>query len=149
MLTLGNRRRRFTWRRAVCGWLVAAMCLAQTACVQRRLTIRSNPPGALVYIDNEEIGVTPCSTDFIYYGTRQIRLVRDGYETLTVLQPIPAPAYQYPGIDFVVENLVPYEIRDERTFSFNLTPQVMVPTEDLLQRAEGLRQGSRRERFVP
>jgi hypothetical protein len=128
---------------------VAIVCLSQTACVQRRLTIRSNPPGALVYIDNEEIGVTPCSTDYIYYGTRTIRLVKDGYETLTVLQPIPAPIYQYPGIDFVVENLVPYEIRDERTLAYNLTPQVMVPTEEILQRGDELRGLSRRERFVP
>ena len=85
-----------------------------TGCVQRRLTVRSNPPGALVYVDNHEIGTTPVSTDFIYYGTRQIRLVKDGYETITLLQPVSAPWYQYFPIDFFAENVVPGEIRDER-----------------------------------
>jgi hypothetical protein len=115
------------------------LCLAQTGCVQRRLTIRSNPPGALVYVDNEEIGMTPVATDFIYYGTRQIRLVKDGFETLTVLQPIPAPWYQVFPLDFVAENVVPGEIRDERVLDFNLVPQTIVHGDQLLQRAEDLR----------
>src|SRR5688500_13325108 len=82
---------------------LALVCLGSAGCVQRRRTIRSNPPGALVYVDNHEIGVTPVATDFIYYGTRQIRLVKDGYETLTVLQGVPAPWYQYFPIDFFAE----------------------------------------------
>ena len=125
-------------------WLIAALaCLCQTGCVQRRLTVRSNPPGALVYVDNYEIGTTPVSTDFIYYGTRQIRLVKDGYETLTVLQPVPAPWYQYFPIDFFAENVVPGEIRDERCLDFVLSPQVIVQGDQLLQRAEDLRRTTR------
>ncbi|MEI6037860.1 MAG: PEGA domain-containing protein, partial [Planctomycetota bacterium] len=46
---------------------VSLLC-ASTGCVQRRMTIRSNPPGALVYVDDYQIGATPVSTDFIYYG---------------------------------------------------------------------------------
>jgi hypothetical protein len=128
------------WR-AVSLLLIAAV-LSQVACVQRRLTIRSNPPGALVYIDNYEIGVTPVSTDFIYYGSREIRLVKDGYETQTRLTKISAPWYQYVPIDFFAENVIPYEIRDERTLEFQLVPQIVVPTEELLGRADELRLGS-------
>ncbi|MEX0937681.1 MAG: PEGA domain-containing protein [Pirellulales bacterium] len=120
-----------------------ACCLAWlSGCsgVQRRLTIRSNPPGAQVYVDNYPIGTTPCSTDFLYYGTREIRLVRDGFETLTIKQPIPAPWYQIPPLDFVSDNLLPREVRDERTLVFDMTPQVIVPTDSLLSRAEMLRQ---------
>jgi len=112
-------------------------CLA--GCVQRRMTIRSNPPGAVVYIDDYEIGPTPISTNFTYYGTRKIRLVKDGYETLTVMQAVPAPWYQIPPLDFVTENLVPGELRDRRSFTYQLRPQMVVPTEHLLQRAEHLR----------
>jgi hypothetical protein len=36
--------------------------LAVAGCVQRRMTIRSNPPGALVYVDDYQIGTTPVST---------------------------------------------------------------------------------------
>jgi PEGA domain-containing protein len=129
-----------------CCWgaifLTLLVALAICGCVQRRLTIRSNPPGARVYVGDEEIGTTPVSTDFVYYGTRKIRLVKDGFETLVVNQPIPAPWYQIPPFDFVAENLVPGEIRDERAVNFQLMPLQESPTQHLLSRAEQLRAGS-------
>ncbi|MCC6492313.1 MAG: PEGA domain-containing protein [Pirellulales bacterium] len=118
-------------------------------CVRRRLMIRSNPPGAMVYVDNQPIGTTPCATSFVYYGTREIRLVKPGYETLTVNQPIPTPWYQWPGIDFISENVVPREIQDFRTVSFNLTPQVIVPTDQLIARGEQLRAATQQGAVAP
>ena len=103
------------------------------------MTIRTNPPGAVVYVDNYQIGTTPVSTNFIHYGTRNIRIVKDGYETLTVEQPIPAPWYQIPPIDFVAETMVPTEIRDHRTLNYQLVPQRIVPPDELRSRAEDLR----------
>jgi hypothetical protein len=93
-----------------------------------------------VYVDNQQIGTTPCGVDFTYYGTREIRLIKAGYETLTVNQPIPTPWYQIPGVDFISENLVPTKIRDNRTVTYNLAPQLVVPTPELLDRANQLRQ---------
>lgn len=122
--------------------LLAGLLCAAPGCVQRRLTVRSNPPGARVYIDNREIGRTPVSTDYVYYGTRQFRLEADGYETLTTYQYVPPPWYQIPPLDFVSENLYPGEIRDERTVFFQLQPQAVVPTDRLLQRADALRRTS-------
>lgn len=116
-----------------------AILACATGCVQRRMTIRSNPPGALVYVDNREIGITPASVSFIYYGTRQIRLVKDGYETLVVQQPVLPPWYQIPPLDFFSENIVPGELRDQRTFTYQMRPQMVVPTDQLIQRGEGLR----------
>jgi hypothetical protein len=118
-------------------------------CVRRRLMIRSNPPGAMVYVDNQPIGQTPCATSFVYYGTREIRLVKPGYETLTINQPIPAPWYQIPPIDFVSENLVPSEIQDFRTVTFNLQPQVIVPIDQLIARGEQLRAGTQQGAVLP
>jgi hypothetical protein len=120
--------------------LVLAMLLPAGGCVRRRLNVRTNPPGALVYVDNQQIGTTPCSVDFVYYGTREIRLVKAGFETLTVNQPIPTPWYEYPPLDFISENLVASKIRDNRTVTYNLAPQVIVPTQELLDRANQLRQ---------
>jgi len=117
----------------------AAACAVAGGCVQRRMTIRTNPPGAQVYVDDQEIGRTPVSTDFIYYGKRKIRLVKDGYETLTVTQPIHPPWYEYPVLEFISENVVPWEIRDERGFDFQMQPAMVVPSQALLARAEELR----------
>ncbi len=120
--------------------VVAAVILfAASGCVRRRLMIRSNPVGALVYVDNVEVGTTPCAINYTYYGTREIRLIKDGYETLTVHQPIPTPWYEIPPLDLISETMTPKEIHDDRTVSYNLTPQMVVPSENLLARAQDLR----------
>ena len=122
--------------------VVSIMGILEVGCVHRRLTIRSNPAGALVYVDNHEIGTTPVSNSFTYYGTREIRLEKDGYETLTVRQNFTPPWYQIPCLDFVSENLVGQSIRDERALDFRLVPQAVVPTEQLLRRADNLRRSA-------
>lgn len=136
---------RLATRRSVPCWLLIALLASVccVGCVRRRMTIRTNPPGAQVYVDDYELGPTPISADFTYYGNRKIRLVKDGYETETFLQSVPAPWYQIPPLDFFAENLVPGEIRDQRTFNYQLSPQRMVPSEELLQRGEDLRRGVR------
>jgi hypothetical protein len=103
----------------------------------------------MVYVDDQPIGTTPCATSFVYYGTREIRLVKPGFETLTVKQPLPAPWYQWPGIDFVSENVVPKEIQDFRTVTYNMTPQVIVPSEELIARAQQLRTGTQQGVALP
>jgi len=118
---------------------VALVLALLPGCVQRRMTIRSNPPGALVYVDDYQLGTTPVSHDFVYYGTRKIRLVKDGYETLTVRQPIPLPWYEIFPLDFVSENLIPWEIRDERVIDLAMQPASTEPVESVAARAEQAR----------
>jgi hypothetical protein len=129
--------------------LLAVLCSAASGCVRRRLTVRSAPAGATVYVDEQPIGETPVSTSFTYYGTRNIRLVKDNFETLSVKQTFNPPWYQYPVIDFVTENLWPWEIRDERVVDFPMIPQQIVPTERLLERAQELRDSSSHGVIVP
>lgn len=119
--------------------LLLLAAVASTGCVRRRLTVRSQPAGAIVHVDNQQIGTTPCSVDYVYYGTREIRMTLPGYETLTVNQPLPAPWYQLPGIDFISENLVPNRIEDARTVSFNLQPKRLMAPEEIIARGEELR----------
>jgi hypothetical protein len=129
----------------VCICIVAIFCVVILpyfceGAVRRRVTIRSNPPGALVFIDDQEIGVTPVSTSFIYYGTRKIQLIKDGYETVTVLRTFKPPWYQWAGIDFITENLVRSEFHDERLVEFKLTPLRIKTNKELVDRGNQLRQ---------
>jgi hypothetical protein len=144
-----ERHRPTRYRLSLVLCLLAVCLVLQPGCVRRRLMVRSNPPGALVYVDNQLVGTTPCATDFTYYGTREIRLVKSGYETVTRNQPIPAPWYEIPPLDFISENLVPRKIQDFRTVSFEMTPQVIVPTEQLMTRAEQLRQSTQQGAVLP
>lgn len=123
--------------------------LSQSGCVRRRMTVRSNPPGAKVYVDDQEIGTTPVSTYFTYYAGRKVTLVKDGYRTETVYQNINAPWYEYPGIDFVTENIYPWEIRDERVLEFQLVPEEAVAPDRLIANGERLRQNAREGNFTP
>lgn len=115
------------------------VCLSATGCVQRRLTIVSDPPGALVKIDDYEIGTTPVSTSFTFYGVRQVKLIKDGYETKTLMQPIPAPWYQYPVLDFFSDNFAMHEIRDSRVLHYKLEPMMISSTDEIVKRGENLR----------
>jgi len=132
-------------------WLLLALLAvtAPTGCVRRRMTVRSNPPGAVVFVDERRIGVTPVSTSFTYYGTRNVQVVKDGYETVTEPHKFRTPWYQYPVVDFFAENLWPFEVRDERVLDFNLAPQQTVPPTQVIQRAEQLRSEAQQGLITP
>lgn len=128
-------RSRLSW----VGLLLAVFCVFQAGCVHRRVTLQSDPPGALVLIDGEERGYTPYSMDFTYYGTREIQLVKPGYETLTVMQKIPKPWYQVFPIEFFSDNFWPCRTTDRNNFFYRMQPHTIAPVEELLDRANGLR----------
>jgi len=108
-------------------------------CVRRRMTVRTSPPGAMVYVDHQSIGTTPVSTNFVYYGTRQIEVIKDGYRTEKFLRRIDPPWYEWPIIDFFSESIWPFEKRDERIIDVQLSPEVNVPTDALIRSGEELR----------
>jgi len=124
-------------------WLTTLLLIGSltfsAGCVERRLLIRTNPPGAMAYVDDYRVGLTPIGTSFTYYGTRKIRLVKDGYHPLTVYERINPPWYEVPPFDFFAENILRREIRDTRVLEYQLTPQPVSPPQQLLERAESLR----------
>ncbi|MCC6508077.1 MAG: PEGA domain-containing protein [Pirellulaceae bacterium] len=147
----------FTWRGPVTGgtreyddvqpqkpsisWLFASLLVlvAISGCVRRRLTVRTNPPGALIYVDRQLIGPSPASTSFIYWGTRHIEAVGDGYRTEKVLRTFYPKWYQIPPLDFFSETLWPWEIRDQRVVDITMLQEPNVPTEELIGRADEMR----------
>lgn len=130
------------WRKRRCGfWLAAAMVVVGlgSGCVSRRMMVYSDPPGALVLLEGKEIGYTPVAVDFLYYGTREFTLIKDGYETKTVMQKVPAPWYQWPVIEFFADNFALHTISDRRAFTYTLEPRRILSNEEILHRGEQLR----------
>src|SRR5947209_14074171 len=72
-----------------------------TGCVERRYVITSDPPGAVVLRNGQPIGATPVDDYFVYYGKYNFTLIKEGYETLPVVQNIPTPWYESFGVDFI------------------------------------------------
>src|SRR5262245_23206033 len=97
---------------------VVAGVLALAGCVERRFVINSDPPGALVLHNNQPIGSSPGDDHFVFYGYHDFTIIKDGYETLHVHQRVPAPWWEYPPLDFVVENLIPWHFQDVRRYNY-------------------------------
>ena len=117
-----------------------AMCAGLlSGCVERRYVIYSDPPGAIVLRNGRPIGATPVDDHFDYYGKYDFTIMKDGYETLQVQQEIPAPWYEWIGIDFFSENVMPFQVEDVRQFHYKLEPRKVVNTNELMHDAQNLR----------
>jgi hypothetical protein len=103
------------------------------------MLIQSDPEGALVSVDRTIVGHTPVAVPFTYYGTREIRLEKDGYEPLTSKQRIMAPWYEIPPISFFANHFAFREIRDTRAFNFQMRPKTITDESLLIDRANQLR----------
>lgn len=115
------------------------LTLSQTGCVHRRVTINSNPQGALVRVDGKDIGYTPASFDYTWYGTREVQLLKDGYETKTQMVRISAPWYQRFPLDFISDNFLGTHVRDHRRFDLQMRPKQPDVSSDVIERGRSLR----------
>ena len=109
-------------------------------CVTQTLTVRSNPPGALVYLNNLEVGRTPVTTDFKWYGTYDVELRREGYETLKTQGKVIAPWWQWVPFDLFAE-LLPMRLHDRHHLHYALKPVSTTAAEPdvMLKRSAELR----------
>src|SRR5262245_47866634 len=119
------------------------LTLLFTGCVERRFVVTTDPPGALVMRNNAPIGFAPADDHFVYYGNYHFTLIKDGFETQQVDQIIPAPWYQYPPFDFFAENFIPWHIIDVRRFHYQMQPKQVPHAEEMLNRAQELRDRGR------
>jgi len=87
--------------------LVAASAL--TGCVRRTITVTSEPEGALCWLNGREVGRTPVTVDFLYYGVYDVQLTHEGYEPLLTSGNAKAPLWDSIPIDLASE-LWPAEV---------------------------------------
>ena len=100
-----------------------ALCVLTAAgCVDRTLVITSTPPGALVWVNDREVGRTPVRTAFTYYGTYDVRLVREGFEALQSEGRAVAPWWDRPIVDLVAE-VMPERYESMVSWHFHLQPR--------------------------
>lgn len=115
------------------------VCVWNSGCIRRVLMVRSEPEGAVVTIDRQTVGQTPVAVPFTYYGTREIRLEKDGFETLETKERIRAPWYDIAPLSFFTAHFSLRERRDVRQLDYRLTPKQTVDENELLIRAGQLR----------
>ena len=113
-----------------------SVALLLTGCIQRMVTITSDPSGALVYLNDEEAGRTPVTVPFTFYGVYDVRLEHDGYEALWTQQRAQAPWWETPGPDLIAEAIGG---NVKLNWHFQMEPQEPVSEEALVDRARQLR----------
>ena len=110
-----------------------------SGCVQRKLTINTLPQGAVITLNDEEIGVSPVPVGFEWYGDYKVRAVKEGYEILNTHRRLERPVHDKFQMDFFAEVLYPGHIKDEYEWTFELTPYTVPDRNVLLLDAEKLR----------
>jgi len=101
--------------------VLCMIALPSTGCIHRTITIHSEPSGALVYLNDVEVGRTPTTVPFTFYGEYDVRLVKDGYRTLATARDANAPLYDLPGLDLFAE-MAPGQTKVELEWHFELDP---------------------------
>ena len=109
-----------------------------SGCVERELTINTQPQGALVILNDEETGTSPVTVSFEWYGDYDVRISKEGYETLKTHHNLEAPWYDNFPFDFFAW-LNPERIVDEYEWSFELVPKKEISRKELIEDAEELK----------
>jgi hypothetical protein len=126
-------------RSAGLAWIFLAAVSLIGGCVERTMVIDSNPPGALVYFNDQEIGRTPIRRDFYLYGKYDTQVRQDGFETLKTTTSVNPPIYEWIPIDLLAE-ILPIPFHDTQHFTYTLTPAATQPDEaPLIAQAIALR----------
>lgn len=107
-------------------------------CVERRLTINTQPQGALVVLNDEEIGASPVTVSFNWYGDYDVRISKEGFQTLKTHRKLKAPWHDKFPFDFFAM-LNPKRTVDSYEWKFDLAPKQEPSRETILQKADELK----------
>lgn len=124
-------RRRVAIAAAACGGLFLG------GCVERRINITSDPSGARVFLNDQDVGVTPLEVDFTWFGVYDVRVTKSGFEPLITSREAKAPLHETPPFDFVAL-MMPGTKRTRIDWHFELAPANNDPV-GLLERATSMR----------
>jgi hypothetical protein len=128
--------KRNTAKLTIAGLIVS---LLLGGCVERRLTINTEPKGAIVVLNDEEIGTSPVTVSFEWYGDYNVRISKEGFETLKTHRNLKSPWYDYFPFDFFAQIVNPKRIVDSYQWSFTLAPQTQPDREELIRDAQKLK----------
>src|SRR4051812_21540277 len=120
--------------------VLVALIAGLGGCVERELQVNSDPQGALVYLNDQEVGRTPLRQDFTWYGTYDVAVRKEGYQTLKTESPVIAPWWQWIPFDFVAD-ILPFRLKDSHALHYTLKPttETAVDPDRLVQRGQAMR----------
>lgn len=121
---------------ALYSFLAFALC----GCVERRLTVNTTPQGALIFLNDEEIGESPATVSFNWYGDYKVRVEKEGFETLNTHRELKAPWYDHFPFDFFAQIISSKRTVDLYKWTFELQPKQPIDRAELIEKARNLQQ---------
>lgn len=128
-----------------CILLLLALPLLIGGCVERKLTIVTQPSDAVVWLNDEEIGTTPVTVNFNWYGDYYVRIEKPGYDILSTHRKLKRPLHDVFPLDFFAQALWPGTIVDAHQWEFELEPFQQASAEELIESAAQMRQRASEE----
>ena len=119
---------------------ISLTALLLTGCVERKLTINTVPAGALIELNDEEIGTSPVTVSFKWYGDYNIRASKKGYETLQTHRLLKQTFHDKFPFDFFYGVLCPKKIVDEHEWTFQLKQYTPPDRQKLIQQSLRIKQ---------
>lgn len=132
-----------------CSGLCSVLWYFLWGCVERSVTLVSDPPGSLVYLNDVQQGTTPCTVPFKWYGDYSVRL-RKTQNIGTPLKPkyvyyylhthknMPRPWFQWYGVDLFA-SILPIEFKDHQIWAFVAPKVPQLSTQVLIEKANALK----------
>jgi hypothetical protein len=93
----------------------------------------------MIALNDEQIGVSPVTVSFDWYGDYWVQARKEGYETLDTHRELKAPWYDWPPFDLLVQVLDPTRVVDAYEWTFELSPKQYPTRDELIENARTLR----------
>ncbi|MHB0946823.1 MAG: PEGA domain-containing protein [Sedimentisphaerales bacterium] len=102
-------------------------------CIERKITISTEPSGAMVLLNDEEVGTSPVTVGFEWYGDYSVQISKDGYQTLKTHQNLKRPVADRFPVDLFAD-MFSSKIY-EYSWSFKLEPLQPIDKDKLIESA--------------
>lgn len=106
--------------------LCSLLLLLQVGCIRRQITVRTDPPDALVYLNDELVGASPVTVPFTWHGNYYVRIEKQGYATYQGFAATQWQWFELPPIDLLAD-LWPADLFSRSEFQFTLEPDQLDP----------------------
>ena len=113
--------------------------MAMSGCVERELTINTQPQGGVVTLNDEEIGTSPVTVSFNWYGDYCVRISKDGFETLNTHKELKGPWYDNFPFDFFAQIVSAKRKVDKYEWTFVLEKKKQIEPQELVEKAQKLK----------
>jgi hypothetical protein len=123
------------------------LLLSAVGCARHSVSISSEPSGALVFINGNEVGRTPMKYDFDNFGDFDVVLRKDGFETLKTHKTIATPLHGYAPFDLGAEA---FGVKDHYEWRFDLAPASgqAVDAAELVNRGQALKEDLQSSKYT-